>query len=106
MESREPDDERQEVIGPPDAQIGAPAPDAPEEDEYDEEPPRTRVGRRGTILALVCAVLSTLSLGWIGGELHYRNCLETAAIRVEGQNDDFGRLIRNQAANTCSRSPF
>ena len=106
MESRQPDDEREEVIGPPDAQVGAPAPDERDEIEYDDEPWRARFGGRAAAIALVCAVLSTLSLGWIGGELHYRNCLETAAIRVQGQNDDFGRLIRNQAANTCSRSPF
>jgi hypothetical protein len=106
VEPRKPDDEREEIIGPPDAQVGAPAPDAPDDIEYEDEPVRGRFGGRLAAIALVCAVLSTLSLAWIGGELHYRNCLETAAIRVQGQNDDFGRLIRNQAANSCSRSPF
>jgi hypothetical protein len=100
-----PDDGGDETIGPPEAQLEPPPAD---EEEYEyEDDARGPVGSRAaTMVALGCAVLIALSLLWIGGEMHYRNCLDAAELRVGTGVDDLSRLARSQAVDSCSRSPF
>jgi hypothetical protein len=106
VEPREPDHHPGDAIGPPEAQIGAPASDRGPRSEPGDEPvlgpPRSRL----IAGAAVAAAMAVLSLLWIGSELHYHNCLATADVRAKDQDVGLARLIRAQAADTCSRSPF
>jgi hypothetical protein len=55
----------------------------------------------------VVAVAFLLLLAWIGGEAHYGNCLEKAAIRYPSgsQATHFEAAARESAISSCSRWP-
>jgi len=80
--------------------------------------------RRGQLVLAIPAALLTASLLWIGGEMHYRNCLQSAELHhpvryvaarepgIGGPNPYLsipahftGREERNEAISTCSRWP-
>ena len=56
------------------------------------------------IAGWVLAVLVSLSLLWIGGELHYQGCVDAAAARNAG-NDALSRLVRTEDVESCSLLP-
>jgi hypothetical protein len=112
---------------PPMVQPTPPSPeanDAPEEvedsgswlDEGGAEPPaerpsRGRVGSRlaavglAAWLSLGVALLVALALLWMGGEMHYNNCLKQAEI-TSPDNSGLSILTRKQSIAKCNRSPF
>lgn len=73
-----------------------------------------------TALAFGLALLAAASLAWIGGEMHYRNCLQSVELRYpvsyqsgpENQYADprahfafYKKAQRDQAISSCSRWP-
>lgn len=56
------------------------------------------------IAAWALAVLVALSLLWIGGESHYRGCVDAAVARSAG-DDALSRLVRTRDVESCSRLP-
>ena len=56
------------------------------------------------IAAWGLAVLVALSLLWIGGESHYRGCVDAAVARSAG-DDALSRLVRTRDVESCSRLP-
>ena len=71
-------------------------------------------------LLALAVVAGLLALGWIGGELHYRNCLQSVELRYPvayqpGPENSFAdphahfsfyeRTERDQAIANCSRWP-
>ena len=51
---------------------------------------RATIGRTAAILLGIVVVLIIFCLAWIGGELHYNNCLEQA--QIEGKSVSCSRL--------------
>ena len=85
-------------------------------DEGGEEPPRDHPssrrppGRLASVgltawLALAVALLVALALLWIGGEMHYNNCINKAEITSPGSSG-LSILSRKQDIAKCNRSPF
>jgi hypothetical protein len=60
-------------------------------------------------LAAIAAVVIVIVvlLAWIGGEAHYRNCLEKAALQhpVSLRADPSEEAAREDAISSCSRWP-
>lgn len=48
------------------------------------------IGRTAAILLGIVVIVVVLCLAWIGGELHYNNCLEQA--QIEGKSVSCSRL--------------
>ncbi len=59
------------------------------------------------VAVAVIAVLFVLLLAWIGGEAHYGNCLEKAALQhpVATKADPEKEAAREAAISSCSRWP-
>lgn len=60
----------------------------------------------------VVAVIGLVLLAWIGGELHYRNCVTAAEYRHPvptamrgGTASPMERTLRSEAIDGCSRWP-
>ncbi len=55
----------------------------------------------------LAGLIVVLLLVWIGGELHYRNCLAEVELRhpVAVQGGDAQRVEREEAISDCSRWP-
>jgi hypothetical protein len=117
-------DERDEAIGPAEAQVrtaqapsagdSAPAERAavaagepdPDSDDFDF-PTRGRERLEpGTVIGLTAVSLIAIALLWSGGEAHYRNCLEAANLKTQGATDGLSQLVRKRAIDNCSRLPF
>lgn len=58
------------------------------------------------IFAIVVSVLALIALFWIGGEIHYQGCVDAVAAKTQGANDNLTRLVRANAVEKCTRSPF
>ena len=56
------------------------------------------------IAAWGLAVLVALSLLWIGGESHYKGCVDAAVARSAG-DDALSRLVRTRDVESCSQLP-
>ena len=59
--------------------------------------------------ALVLATLGVLTLLWIGGELHYENCVAAAEAETRstsGSSSSLGAGELEQRVEGCSRLPF
>jgi hypothetical protein len=68
----------------------------------------TATVKRSVAATLAAAgVIALLLLSWIGGELHYRNCLAEAELRhpVAAQVVD-DSAAREEAVSDCSRWPW
>jgi hypothetical protein len=85
-------------------------------DEGGAEPPAERPSSRrppsrlATVgltawLALAVALLVALALLWIGGEMHYNNCVKKAEVVSPGESG-LSILARKQDISKCNRSPF
>lgn len=72
-------------------------------------------------LALAIALLAVLAVGWVAGELHYRNCVEAATLatpdaarelptnRFSGEDPEpivAARKERQRQLAACSRIPL
>ena len=79
-----------------------------------------RGAKLGIAVAAVAAALALCLLGWIGGELHYRNCLQGVELRYPvayqpGPENRFSephahfafyeKAQRERAISSCSRWP-
>jgi hypothetical protein len=60
----------------------------------------------------VVALIGIVLLAWIGGELHYRNCVTDAEYRYPvptgmgaGTGSPMARTVRSEAIDGCSRWP-
>jgi hypothetical protein len=63
---------------------------------------------KAALLAIaVVTVVFVLLLAWIGGEAHYGNCLEKAAIQypASSQASPADEAAREDAISSCSRWP-
>jgi hypothetical protein len=99
-------DEPAKQDAPADADEAAGEPAGPEDTEGEgRRLPVIQTPAR-IIVALVCAVIATVSLVWIGTEQHYQSCVNAAAARSAGANDALSRLVRGRAVNNCSHWPF
>jgi hypothetical protein len=56
-------------------------------------------------LSLAVALLVALALLWIGGEMHYNNCLKQAEV-TSPDTTGLSILVRKQNVAKCNRSPF
>ena len=64
--------------------------------------------RKAAVLAIaVVTIVLVLLLAWIGGEAHYGNCLEKAALRypASSQASPPDEAAREDAISSCSRWP-
>lgn len=74
----------------------------------------------GIAVAGVAAVVALCLIGWIGGEMHYRNCLHSVELRFPvayqpGQANQYSdphahfafydKVERDHALSSCSRWP-
>jgi hypothetical protein len=68
----------------------------------------TATTKRSVAIAVALAgILVILLLAWIGGELHYRNCVADAELRhqVRAGSVDADLAARAEAVDGCSRRP-
>jgi hypothetical protein len=65
------------------------------------------IKRSAAIAVGVAGLIVILLLLWIGGELHYRNCLEEVDLKhpVALKQDSLQSAEREEAINDCSRWP-
>jgi hypothetical protein len=65
------------------------------------------IKRSAAIAVGVAGLIVILLLLWIGGELHYRNCLEEVDLKhpVVLKQDSLQSAEREEAINNCSRWP-
>ncbi|MFI5028335.1 MAG: hypothetical protein ACHQCF_05050 [Solirubrobacterales bacterium] len=63
--------------------------------------------RAAVVAIAVVAVLLVVLMAWIGGEAHYGNCLEKAALQypVSSRMDPSQGAAREAAISSCSRWP-
>ena len=69
----------------------------------------------GIAVAASVAVIALCLLAWIGGELHYRNCLQSVELRYPVASSEGnglgggwppdGQARRDRAISSCSRWP-
>jgi hypothetical protein len=63
--------------------------------------------RAAVVVIAVVAILVVVLMAWIGGEAHYRNCLEKAALQYPATSrmDPAREAAREDAISSCSRWP-
>ena len=61
------------------------------------------------VAAGLALLLIVVLLAWIGGEIHYRNCLSEVQLNYgsgsANSSNDFGGAARSKAIDRCSRFP-
>lgn len=72
-------------------------------------PVAVTVPRPAIVVALVIATLGLFTMLWIGGEMHYENCVTAAQAEVRSASGSAGAARGGELENRiegCSRLPF